>query len=235
MTKYVMIVMMLLIVIFAPSSKAGLSDKLIFNFGGSISHSNISGQYAETMGSHTFYQPVSNHANIYGIHIEALYPVKRNMAIGGGFQYLFNNQNIDYYGYQTFQDDYDNRKPRDENLVRHTNVKVYLPYVSALYEFKISGVSMVGRIDLGLCYGIAHPYSSSNNTGTNGALGIGIVPSLGKAFTINKRLSVLVAGGYRFLKTDKMEDNNSARNYIYISRLDLSGMFLRSSFSFGRK
>ena len=240
MIRIMLVKIIIITMVLISQANAGISDKLIFNFGGSFGRAKISGKHIESISGtrinpNVYYRSVSNLTKIYGMHIETMYPFKRNLAIGFGFQYLFNSQDMDYYDYPTFQDDYDNRKPRDEYSNRFTNVKVYLPYLTALYQFRILNTPIVARLNAGICYALVGPYLNNYDTGDKGAFGISLVPSLGKTFKINERFGLLIEGGYRFIRTGKIgyNENIIIWDYVYINRLDLSGVFLRSSFSFG--
>ncbi|MCP4582089.1 MAG: hypothetical protein GY839_10750 [candidate division Zixibacteria bacterium] len=224
------------IVVFAASQALAISkDKVSFNFGmgyGGFNNKPTVYRVYFAGSYYTLYEPNAIVDKGYNFFGEVSYRLNANATFGLGVQYFFGEIDNHYSGYRTFQDDYDNRKPRSEDITDFPEyIDFVMPYFTAKYEFKILRVDLFSKLSLGYGLGILETYHFIGGSTQKEAYGIGVIPCLGKSININNMTSINVELGYRYIKTSELDENEPNPKY-YDNYLDFSGLFLQSSFSF---
>ncbi len=166
--------------------------------------------------------------NIYG---EVIFKVNDVLSLGGGIQYLFAGSNRLSYGYHTFQDDYDNRRRNVDYYHYSRSVDIVLPYFVMRNNFDVLRFKMYSKLSIGIGYGVSKLICNDNKYAiTNDTYVVGVVPSLGKTIIKSNTYGFNVEGGYRFVKSGKLDD----RLYINYDnkQYGLSGWFFQTGISF---
>jgi len=225
------------LVIFVTSQALAISpDKVSFNIGmGYGGFDNDSKRYRSVYFAGSYYwldvpKEIINRG--YNLYTEGLYRLNNNVTFGFGIQYFFGGIDDPYSDYQTFQDDYDNRKPHSEDLRGfHEDIDFIMPFITAKYSFEILRVDLFSKFSIGYGSGRLESYHELTGKIKEDAYGLGLIPSIGKSFSNNKRTAFNIELGYRYIKTAELDENALYVRY-YGNHLNFSGPFVQSSFSF---
>ncbi len=224
---------MSLILVFAGQVLAGSTGGWAINVGGGFSRVEMTEdvRYHDIRGNSQTERIYAN-TNVYNIYLELAYKLYPNLEISGGYQYHFNGNEIKRSMNFTFEDDYDNRKPRaEDDLAKPLEASFLMPYISARYNIGISNLGLYSKVSLGYGLGEITDYSDTSTRSYFRGHGIGVITSLGKEFVLNTRVSGNFELGYRYIRTGKLENSSGYPSYIN-ERLDFSGLYAQSSFSF---
>lgn len=222
------------LLVFLASQVLAISpDKVSFNIG--MGYGGFNNKPTVYRWGNVFYTLYGSNTVVdkgYNLYGEVLYQLNTNATFGLGLQYFFGGFDNPYSDYQTFQDDYDNRKPRSEDTQKFPeNIDFIMPYITAKYEFELLRVDLYSRLSLGYGLGMLETYSGFWRDVQKEAYGMGVIPCLGKSFNINSMTAFNVELGYRYIKTGELDENESYVRY-YGNHLNFSGPFVQSSFSF---
>ena len=226
-------VIIIIIGLFISQANAGISDKLIFNFGGSFSPVKTARGWSENrpFDAESYYsdrKAAKHHTNIYGLYIESLFPTHNKLVIGGGIYYLFNGNDGKNSYAPYFQEQYPVNHPYTEGTPEQpTHIHFLMPYIAVEYQFNLLKGFLYSKFGIGPGYGILNAYTSSDIKLKRSSAGIGTIASLGINYAIIRNMGLNFEMGYRFIKIGKME-----RDYYYNENLDLSGLFIQSGFTF---
>jgi len=235
MNKRILFVTVIIASLYFNQAYAGWSDSWVINIGGGFSRAEMTEDfefYREYDNSYKFGRwAVKRNTNIYSIYGETIYNLKNKLFFGIGFNYVFNGNEINY-PINDFLDDYDNRKPRDEDMPDITaDIHMMMPYIISGYKFDLVGIALYSRVNIGYGYAGLKDYLVTRGREAYNSHIVGVIPSLGKHFFLNRSFSFNIEFGYRYLKSGKLKSDSGHVNY-YNDHLNFSGLFAQSSFSF---
>jgi hypothetical protein len=185
------------IVLLTSQAMATAPEKLSFNIGmGYGGFDNKPSSFLSLCPEIYYYSAENVIDNSYNLNAEALYQVSSSFTLGAGVQYVFNGANFRYKYYQTFQDDYDNRKPRSEDRQdAPENIDFIMPYISAKYEFGLLRADLLSSLSLGYYYSRPNYISSQATVDAGFTLDSEILCRIKKKLSVGFDISALY--GYK--------------------------------------